>query len=344
MGLAHTPSFAVAAERSRRAGQFDRAITLCREGLAEFPGFIAARVTLGCALVALDKVAEGRAELEAVRRDAPDNLAAIRALAELHDRTEAELTTVAAGQAIGAAEAASIGDEPPAPIAAAMAFAPADPVVELPEWSADSLPDWAADALPEWTPTVSLEAVHDVAPAPVTEPVTAPDVAPFASSPEISLDELALEVPVEAPAPAPAPIAAAASEPVAPTPPVSSDVIFDHGFDLGFHDVPVNPPAPVVVEPAEPVVPIAPPIATVAPRVDVEPREWKPVVSSPEPVFRHAEVLPPLPALDFSAPVARRSVPEPVDMSEQAVAMRQVAALEQLLARVQARRGRRAVA
>jgi hypothetical protein len=49
---------------------------------------VSARVTLGCALIALDRHDEGRAELEGVLRDAPDNLAAIRALAELHDRTD----------------------------------------------------------------------------------------------------------------------------------------------------------------------------------------------------------------------------------------------------------------
>jgi hypothetical protein len=43
-------------------------------------------VTLGRALVALDELEAAQRELELVRRTAPDNIAAIRALAEIHGR------------------------------------------------------------------------------------------------------------------------------------------------------------------------------------------------------------------------------------------------------------------
>ena len=81
-------SFGPIAERFRRAGDLERAVSLCREGLNKFPDNISARVTLGWALLELGKFEEARVELEQVLRRRPDNLAAIRALAELHDRAE----------------------------------------------------------------------------------------------------------------------------------------------------------------------------------------------------------------------------------------------------------------
>lgn len=81
-----SPAFSVIAERFRRAGQIDRAVTLCREGLEAFPELLSARVTLGCALMELGQDVEAHRELQAVLKRAPDNLAAIRGLAELHAR------------------------------------------------------------------------------------------------------------------------------------------------------------------------------------------------------------------------------------------------------------------
>ncbi len=79
-------AFSVIAERFRRAGQADRAVDVCREGLALYPEHLSARVTLGCALMDLGQDLEAHKELQAVLRRAPDNLAAIRGLAELHAR------------------------------------------------------------------------------------------------------------------------------------------------------------------------------------------------------------------------------------------------------------------
>ena len=83
-----SPAFGAIAERFRRAGDLERAVALCQEGLAKFPGHLSARVTLGWSYLDLGKYDEARAELEQVLKRAPDNLAAIRGLAELHDRAE----------------------------------------------------------------------------------------------------------------------------------------------------------------------------------------------------------------------------------------------------------------
>lgn len=81
-----SPSFSVIAERFRRAGQASQAVALCREGLAMYPDHLSARVTLGCSLLELGQDGEAHRELQAVLKRAPDNLAAIRGLAELHAR------------------------------------------------------------------------------------------------------------------------------------------------------------------------------------------------------------------------------------------------------------------
>ena len=87
-----TPAFGGIAERFRRAGDLERAVALCRDGLKKFPDHLSARVTLGWALLDLGRYDEAQAELEQVLKRAPDNLAAIRGLAELHDRAENAVT------------------------------------------------------------------------------------------------------------------------------------------------------------------------------------------------------------------------------------------------------------
>jgi tetratricopeptide (TPR) repeat protein len=77
-------AFAQLAEEYRRAGRFREAVDTCRAGLAIHPGYLSARVTLGRALMKLDRLDEAQAELERVRQSAPENLAAIRGLAEIH--------------------------------------------------------------------------------------------------------------------------------------------------------------------------------------------------------------------------------------------------------------------
>lgn len=79
-------SFAALAEEYRRLGQFGDAIDTCRAGLLRHPAYISARVTLGRALIEVGAYDEASTELEAVLRTAPENLAAIRALADIHGR------------------------------------------------------------------------------------------------------------------------------------------------------------------------------------------------------------------------------------------------------------------
>lgn len=79
-------AFAQLAEEHRRSGDFQQAVNVCRDGLARHPGYLSAQVTLGRALMELGEYDEAGRHLEAVLQVAPDNLAAIRALAEIHQR------------------------------------------------------------------------------------------------------------------------------------------------------------------------------------------------------------------------------------------------------------------
>jgi tetratricopeptide (TPR) repeat protein len=79
-------AFAQLAEEYRRAGRYEDAIGVCRSGLEIHPGYVSARVTLGRALIEVNSLDEAQTELELVLRSAPENLAAIRGLAEIHHR------------------------------------------------------------------------------------------------------------------------------------------------------------------------------------------------------------------------------------------------------------------
>jgi tetratricopeptide (TPR) repeat protein len=79
-------SFAGLAEEYRRLGRFEEAIETCRAGLQRHSSYVSARVTLGRALVEIGEFDAATAELEQVLRVAPENLAAIRALADIHRR------------------------------------------------------------------------------------------------------------------------------------------------------------------------------------------------------------------------------------------------------------------
>lgn len=79
-------SFAQLAEELRREGANDEAVEVCRAGLAHHPDYLTVRVTLGRALVELDRLDEAFTELTAVLDAAPGNLPAIRALAEIYQR------------------------------------------------------------------------------------------------------------------------------------------------------------------------------------------------------------------------------------------------------------------
>jgi len=82
-------AFAQLAEEYRRAGQHQEAVAVCRAGLAIHPGYLSARVTLGRALLELGDLEGSRSEFEVVLKGAPENLAAVRGLAEVLHRTGA---------------------------------------------------------------------------------------------------------------------------------------------------------------------------------------------------------------------------------------------------------------
>jgi tetratricopeptide (TPR) repeat protein len=77
--------FAQLAEEYSRAGRFADAVACCRSGLERHPGYLSARLILGRALVALSRWDDAAAEYAKVVAAAPDNLAATRELAEIHD-------------------------------------------------------------------------------------------------------------------------------------------------------------------------------------------------------------------------------------------------------------------
>jgi tetratricopeptide (TPR) repeat protein len=79
-------AFAQLAEEYRRAGDYEQAVRVSRAGLAQYPNYLSARVTLGRALLELQQFEEAAAELDLVIQAAPDNLAAIRTLADIHQR------------------------------------------------------------------------------------------------------------------------------------------------------------------------------------------------------------------------------------------------------------------
>jgi predicted Zn-dependent protease len=79
-------AFAALAEEYRRADRHQEAIDVCRAGLSRHPAYLSARVTLGRALIEVGQLEEAKGELEHVLQTAPENLAAIRGLAEIHHR------------------------------------------------------------------------------------------------------------------------------------------------------------------------------------------------------------------------------------------------------------------
>lgn len=79
-------AFAQLAEEHRRAGDYDEAVRVCRAGLQQHPFYVSAHVTLARALMELGQLDEAQAEFEHVLLAAPDNLIAVRSMAELHQR------------------------------------------------------------------------------------------------------------------------------------------------------------------------------------------------------------------------------------------------------------------
>jgi tetratricopeptide (TPR) repeat protein len=108
-------AFAALAEEYRRIGRYEDAVATCQAGLQRHPAYLSARVTLGRALLEMGRYEDARDELEHVLRLAPENLAAIRGLAEIHARRR---------------EASSAGGDFPSESSPADPFEPAPPAPE----------------------------------------------------------------------------------------------------------------------------------------------------------------------------------------------------------------------
>jgi tetratricopeptide (TPR) repeat protein len=79
-------AFAQLAEECRRTGEYAEAVRICQAGLPFHPDYLTARVTFGRALTELGRLDEAQIELQRVLAKAPDNLAANRAMAEIHQQ------------------------------------------------------------------------------------------------------------------------------------------------------------------------------------------------------------------------------------------------------------------
>jgi len=120
-------AFAALAEEYRRAGRFEEAIETCRTGLVRHPSYLSAHVTLGRALIEVGRVQNAREELEFVLKLAPENLAAIRGLAEIHHRIGQDAGEVTPMPEPVPAIAVSAADAPPIAHATATAHQPIEP-------------------------------------------------------------------------------------------------------------------------------------------------------------------------------------------------------------------------
>jgi tetratricopeptide (TPR) repeat protein len=81
-----TLAFAPLAEELRRAGQTAEAIKVCQAGLSLHPEYLSARATLGRALLEAGDLDSAFLELMTVLGSAPENLTALRGVAEIHER------------------------------------------------------------------------------------------------------------------------------------------------------------------------------------------------------------------------------------------------------------------
>jgi len=165
-------AFAQLAEELRRAGQFEESVEACRTGLGIHPSYLSARVTLGRALIELNQLADAQTELELVLKSAPENLAAIRGLGEIHHRN-GDLTAALAQYR------------------AALALARNDPDLQetVAQLTRELEPASAADPADEDTPSADSTDSEplDLAPPPAAE---SPELAQFSAEPVPSEAEL----------------------------------------------------------------------------------------------------------------------------------------------------------
>ncbi len=199
-------AFAALAEEFRRVGRYDEAIDTCRTGLQRHPAYLSARVTLGRALIETSDFEAAREELETVLRSAPENLAAIRGLAQIHERLGqssemdphlADMMKTMHAESIRVAAQpppAPAISEPPPPVAApepeiSMAPEPdtgvAPPADPFAGFSPMSTPEPAADFSFDLAAAPSI----DLPMAPAHEPVVDPVYEPVFEAPPVASPE-----------------------------------------------------------------------------------------------------------------------------------------------------------
>ena len=160
-------AFAALAEEFRRMGRHEEAIDTCRAGLQRHPAYLSARVTLGRALIETGDYEAARTELETVLRSAPENLAAIRGLAQIHERqgqsTEMDPHFAAMMNAeVERAALAAAAAPPPAPPPAPPAPPAPEPIVAA---AAELVIETSRTAVAEPEPEVAAEPDVVAAPA-----------------------------------------------------------------------------------------------------------------------------------------------------------------------------------
>jgi tetratricopeptide (TPR) repeat protein len=130
-------AFAQLAEEHRRGGQLEEAVRVSRAGLAQHPAYLSARITLGRALLEMGRYDEAAAEFEYVLKAAPDNLTAVRELADIEHRRRGAASEAGSEQHRRASPPPQVNPEtPPASV---------DPVVgELEAWLAVLVEERAA--------------------------------------------------------------------------------------------------------------------------------------------------------------------------------------------------------
>ena len=169
-------AFAALAEEFRRVGRYEDAIETCRNGLQRHPAYLSARVTLGRALIETGDYDGAREELETVLRSAPENLAATRGLATIHERlghsTEMD-PHLADMMKTMHAESIRVPVEPPEPPAPEPVIAaPAQPAEPEPrvERAAQFQPEPEFQPDPQFQPEPQFQVDAQIQPEPQFEP------------------------------------------------------------------------------------------------------------------------------------------------------------------------------
>lgn len=140
--------FADLAEECRRQGFADEAATVARAGLAYHPSHLDARVTLGRALIDLNRLDAAFLELTHVLGEAPGNVPAIHALGEIDQRRALE-------------DAAGATGEPAAGQSIAELFDFDTLLAQLGEAPPPSLPERVPVTPPETIPIQAIDVADD---------------------------------------------------------------------------------------------------------------------------------------------------------------------------------------